>query len=179
MAESVSSTFACDKSVNKTKSLSSQVNKYLKKMNGVSDLKTLWLLKLAEQTLWGLKKRVVGKNENTNNKMMNALNQMISIMKKIKNQLIKLKKNDMRNFKTYADTLWNNSINMQIFNFNNLNTTRGNLWQTLNTKITSMKIKNNDDKHHIANKIFYNLTNKIKINIQKIIEITKLYNNNV
>ena len=40
-----------------------------------------------------------------------------------------------------------------------------------------MKIKNDDDEHYITNKIFYDLTNKIKINIQKIIEILKLYNN--
>ena len=83
MAETVSSTFADDKSVNKTKSLSSQVGEYLKKVNGIGDPKALRLLKLAEQTLRNLKKRVVGKNKNTNDKTMNALNQIISIMKKI------------------------------------------------------------------------------------------------
>ena len=139
IAKSVSSTLAGDKPANKTKSLSSQVDEYLKKVNGVDDPKTLRLLELTEQTLRDLEKRVVGKNENTNDKTINALNQMINIIKKIQDLLIKLKKNDTRNFKIYADTLWNNSINTQMFNFNNSNATRENLWQTLNTKIMMIK----------------------------------------
>ena len=76
----------------------------------------------------------------------------------------------MRNFKTYENTLWNTSINMQMFNFNNLNTTCENSWQALNSKITIIKINNDDDKYYITNKTFYNLKNKIKMNIQKIVD---------
>ena len=70
-------------------------------------------------------------------------------------------------------------MNTEIFNFNNLNTTHENSRQALNTKITMMKIENDDDKHHIVNKTFYDLINKIKTNIQKIIEIKKLHNDNI
>ena len=145
-------------------SLFTEVKSYLLKVKGIGNAEALSFLNRAEQTMKALKTRVVMKNEKINASQM--MNKMAETIQKISQKMDKLKKKNsifMNSMKKSFVEMAHNFKTTSAFASQKTNE----LKQTLNIKMTTIRINSDVDKKMLAEKSTRDLMNQIIINCQK------------
>ena len=154
-------------------SLSMEIRSYLLKVRGIGNAEALSLLGRAEQAMRTLKARVATKNGDADASQM--MSKMAEAMQKISQKMNNLKKKNLNITKKNFVEAARNSNAASAPASQKMDEPR----QTLNARTTTVRIDSDADKKMLAEKPTRDLMNRVAVNCQGVVRMTKLRNGNI